>query len=280
MYAPPDDATRARMAAALAEGARRLGVMPSGPLSWGWQGCTIGSPAGDRWLRIDSSTPGGTLRRAPGEGAAGAEQLLPAAVPRPRLHGTAAWVSGGYTYEAELSDLVTVPVISPGRCDLTTDPGLPEHWWTNLRQALGLLAASEAGMRITVRDTWAARAFPHYLGIPAPDTIERTTGHGDLQWANITGPPLTLLDWERWGRVPVGFDAGLLHACSLAVPAVADRIRSLFDDVLDTEAGRIGELCALAEMLQAVARGWYPELAEPLTTRAQQLTGTRPPESP
>ncbi|MGA5135147.1 hypothetical protein ACPCTO_35755 [Streptomyces olivoreticuli] len=266
------------MTAAHAKGARRLGVTPAGPLAWGWLGCTVGGRAGNRWLRIDSSTTGGVLRREPGEGTAGAEQLVPPEVPRPRLYDVAAWTADGYAYEAELSDLVTVPVVSPDRCDLTTDPGLPKHWWADLRRALDLLAKSEAGVRVTVRDGWARRAFPHFLGIPAPEAIERTTGHGDLQWSNLTGPPLMLLDWERWGLVPTGFDAGLLHACSLAVPAVAEQILGTFDDVLGTEAGRVGELCALAEMLQAAARGWYP--VEPLAARAQQLTGVRPPDSP
>ncbi|WP_259470477.1 hypothetical protein [Streptomyces sp. 1114.5] len=89
--------------------------------------------------------------------------------------------------------------------------------------------------------------------------------------------PLTLLDWERWGLVPVGYDPGLLHANSLLVPTVATRLRSEFASVLDTPAGRIGELVALAEMLQAVARGGYRELAPLLADRAAELTGVRPP---
>ncbi|MFQ6199800.1 hypothetical protein [Streptomyces sp. NPDC000405] len=103
------------------------------------------------------------------------------------------------------------------------------------------------------------------------------TGHGDLHWGNLTTVPLALLDWERWGLVPFGYDAGLLHANSLLVPDVATRIRKEFAAVLDTPAGRIGELAALAEMLQAVARGWYPDLAPRLLVRAEALTGVRPP---
>ncbi|MFI2074010.1 hypothetical protein [Streptomyces triculaminicus] len=107
--------------------------------------------------------------------------------------------------------------------------------------------------------------------------MERVTGHGDLHWGNLTAAPLCLLDWERWGLVPFGYDAGLLHASSLLVPDVAARIRKEFAAVLDTPAGRIGELAALAEMLQAVARGWYPDLAPRLVARAEALTGVHPP---
>ncbi|MEW2630414.1 hypothetical protein AB0903_01830 [Streptomyces sp. NPDC048389] len=132
-------------------------------------------------------------------------------------------------------------------------------------------------MKATVRDGWIQRAFPQFLGIPAPAKIERVTGHGDPHWGNLTAMPLTLLDWERWGRVPYGYDAGLLHANSLFIPDVADRIRMEFASVLYTPAGRVGELAALAEMLQAVARGWYPDLAPRLLARAESLTGVRPP---
>ncbi|WP_405681498.1 hypothetical protein [Streptomyces sp. NBC_01238] len=39
------------------------------------------------------------------------------------------------------------------------------------------------GAKETVRDEWIERAFPQFLGIPAPSKIERVTGHGDLHWA-------------------------------------------------------------------------------------------------
>ncbi|GHF33356.1 hypothetical protein [Streptomyces morookaense] len=279
MYAPPDELTRARMEAAFAEAARRFAITPDGPPAWGWQGCTLGRRAGDRWLRVASGRGTRLPERRQGEGMAGAEELLPADVPRPHLYGTEGWVADDYVYEAELADCVTTPVVSPHRCDIAEDPGLPEQWWADLRRALDVLAKAPAG-RTTVRDSWATAAFPHFLGIPAPETIERTTGHGDLQWANLTGHPLVILDWERWGRVPVGFDAGTLHAASLGVPTIATKVRDVFSDALGTDAGRVGELCALAEMLQAVARGFYPHLADALADRVEELTGTRPPRTP
>ncbi|MET8626575.1 hypothetical protein ABZW30_22930 [Kitasatospora sp. NPDC004669] len=173
-------------------------------------------------------------------------------------------------------DYITDPVVST-RPDLVNDPNLPDTWWHALRTATESLGGAR-GTRITVRDTWIKKAFPQYLGIPAPAEVERVTGHGDFHWGNLTGPALTILDWERWGLVPVGFDPGMLHANSLLVPAVAARIRDEFAAVLDTPAGRTGELAAIAEMLQAVARGWYPELAAPLAGRAQELTGVTPPQ--
>ncbi|MER6528450.1 hypothetical protein [Streptomyces sp. NPDC001508] len=72
----------------------------------------------------------------------------------------------------------------------------------------------------------------------------------------------------------------MLYVDGLRVPAVADRIRSEFAHVLDTPVGLIGEEIALAEMLQAVGRGWYAALAPYLLDRAEELTGIRPTASP
>ncbi|WKK25055.1 hypothetical protein QZH56_05375 [Streptomyces olivoreticuli] len=186
------------------------------------------------------------------------------------------WTDGDWAFEAEVLDYIRARIVSPERADLDRDPGLSDEWWGTLRRALDLLAEAE-GVKTTVRDGWIERAFPQFLGIPAPEKVGRVTGHGDLHWGNLTATPLTLLDWERWGLVPRGYDAGLLHANSLLVPDVAARIRLEFASVLDTPAGRIGELAALAEMLQAVARGWYPDLAPHLRARAEALSGVRPP---
>ncbi|MGW0552430.1 hypothetical protein [Streptomyces altiplanensis] len=66
----------------------------------------------------------------------------------------------------------------------------------------------------------------------------------------------------------------LLHAYTLAAPATASRIRHEFAHVLNTDAGRTGELIALAQLLQACARGVHPALAPLIARRAGNLTGT------
>ncbi len=57
-----------------------------------------------------------------------------------------------------------------------------------------------------------ARIHQHH-----PDEITFSTAHGDLHWANLTGPTLTLVDWEGWGSAPVGYDAANLCLRSLYV---------------------------------------------------------------
>ncbi|WP_328966243.1 hypothetical protein [Streptomyces virginiae] len=279
MYSPPDDPTRERMQAAHAEALHRLGLHTSGPYAWGWNARTISSLAStDHWLRIEATPDDRAAARELDEGISGAENL-PDAVPRPRLHATTTWTKDAWTYTADLLTHIPHPVISPHTPELRADPGLDDRWWTELRGALDALATVPTG-RETVRTLWMRRTFPLFLGVDAPDRIERETGHGDLHWANLTGTPLTVMDWERWGSVPAGFDAGLLHAYSQRVPAVAARVRAEFAHVLDTPTGRIGELAALCEMLQSVARGEYTEIAPALMHRAEALTGRRLPVPP
>ncbi|MCG6499243.1 hypothetical protein [Kitasatospora sp. A2-31] len=270
----PDDDTRHDLAVAHQKAAGFLGLVCTGPQVFGTSGTTVGRRAENVWLRVSR----GSRHRAPrptGQGALGAEQLVPASVPRPRLHDTLDWTEAGWFYQADVFDLVG-PAIS-STPDLRANPGLDDGWWTGLRTALAGIAEAP-GTKITLRQAWVDEVFPRYLGIPAPVDIERTTGHGDLQWANLTAQPLKILDWERWGQVPVGYDPAVLWVSSLLVPAVADRIRAEFADILDTPAGRVGQLIAIAEMLQAVDRGYYPELAQLLAERARGLTGVTPPQ--
>ncbi|MGX1762312.1 hypothetical protein ACWIG5_36360 [Streptomyces lydicus] len=275
MFAPADEEIQLRMEKVHAQAAQRLGVSCVGPAAWGWQGRTIGRRADDQWLRV-AAAPEGRSPRAPGKGIASAEAQLPDSVPRPRLIAISAWSVDGYRYEAELTTYVSAPVVSGHRPDLDRDPELSGIWWSSLRSALNTIAEVQQAPRLTVRDEWITRAFPEFLSISAPAEVHRVTGHADLHWANLTRDPFTLLDWERWGAVPVGFDAGLLHAYSLLTPSVATRIRTEFGDVLNTPAGRVGELCAVAEMLQAVTRGWYTDLAPHLKAHAAALTREPP----
>ncbi|WP_406164815.1 hypothetical protein [Streptomyces sp. NBC_00996] len=127
--------------------------------------------------------------------------------------------------------------------------------------------------RVAVRQGWVDKSQTRFLGIPAVQIAATHTGHGALHWANLTGQPLVILDWEAWGRMPVGFGIGLLHAYSLTCPATAQRSQAEFDSTPNSPAGRVGELIAVGRLLQVVHRGGHPELALPLERHAQHLTG-------
>ncbi|MFD0561803.1 hypothetical protein ACFQ2M_06975 [Kitasatospora saccharophila] len=152
---------------------------------YGTSGTTVGRHADDFWLRVSRSS----RTRAPrptGQGPLGAEQLLPDSVPRPRIHRTVDWIDGEWFYQGDVFDLVG-PAISPTP-DLQHEPLLDDHWWGALRAALADLATASAA-RTTPRQQWIEENLPKYLGTPAPTSIEWITGHGDLQWANLTATP-------------------------------------------------------------------------------------------
>ncbi|MFF9673596.1 MULTISPECIES: hypothetical protein [Streptomyces] len=273
VFVPPharDDQVRMRHAHAAA--ARMFKVTPTGPDVWGWQGRTLGRRAGQWWLRLVCA-PEDKLNRRLWEGTTTAHHALPPAVPRPRLHDVLEWSAHGHAYRAELSEYVPLPALQSGGPVLTTDPDLPSVWWADLRLALEA-TSSVLTDRQAVRQQWVDKNLTRFLGIPAFQIESWTTGHGDLHWANLTGAPLVILDWEGWGLIPVGFDVGLLHAYSLTRPVTAARVRQEFAHVLDTPAGRAGELVALAQLLQVAARGGHPDLAPHLARHAEHLTGT------
>ncbi|MET9735167.1 hypothetical protein ABZZ79_32380 [Streptomyces sp. NPDC006458] len=252
--------------------ARQFEVSASGPEVWGWQGRTLGRRAGDCWLRVVSAAvdkAGGRLW----EGRATADTAVPRSVSRPRLRGVLDWASAGVAYRAELTEYVPVHPVTRGTSALARDIALPDAWWSELKSALATLATVPTD-RESVRQGWVDRNFRRFLGIDPVQITETTTGHADLHWANLTREPLALLDWENWGRLPVGYDLGLFHAYSLATPATAARIRREFAHVLDTDACRTGELVALAQLPQACTRGVHPTPTPLIARRAEELTHT------
>ncbi|MFD4210210.1 hypothetical protein ACFWRG_29955 [Micromonospora tulbaghiae] len=261
-----------RMRRAHASAAQQFRVSATGPEVWGWQGRTLGRRAGDCWLRIVSAEvdkAGGRLW----EGTATADTHVPRSVPRPRLRGVLDWTAPDVAFRAELTEYVSVPPVTSGTPALDQDIALPDSWWSELKSALGTLATVPTD-RESVRQNWVDRNFRRFLGIAPVRIRETTTGHADLHWANLTSAPLILFDWENWGRLPLGYDLGLLHAYSLAAPATAARIRREFGPVLDTDAGRTGELIALGQLLQACSRSVHPHLAPLIARQAEHLTGT------
>ncbi|MER5440822.1 hypothetical protein [Streptomyces sp. NPDC002790] len=275
--APAQRTDRDRMVRAHAAAARELRVAASGSLVWGWQGRTLGRRADRFWLRLlcaPLEKEGGHLW----EGTATAQQALPRSIPRPALHHVLDWTAGVHAYRAELTEYVPTRPLETGSPVLKREVDLPNAWWQDLKQALAD-ASKTPTSRVAVRQGWVDKSFTRFLGIPPVQITATQTGHGDLHWANLTGPPVVLLDWEGWGRMPVGFDVGVLHAYSLTCPGTAHRIRQEFHGVLDSPEGRVGELVAVGQLLQVVDRGGHPELGTPLRLHAASLTGVPVPQA-
>ncbi|WP_344589748.1 phosphotransferase [Actinomadura vinacea] len=186
-----------------------------------------------------------------------AATVLPPHVPRPALLKVTDWATDEYAYRAELTTYVTTPTCS-NTPDLPRRAEAPTPWWSQLRGALDAVMATPVPTRRepVISQAYVNRAIPAFLGARHIDTTVRrwTLAHGDLQWANLTAPELTILDWEGFGPAPFGFDAANLHAYALPVPDVARQVRCTFSDILGTPDGWLAELVVGASVLQAADR--------------------------
>ncbi|MEU3990753.1 hypothetical protein AB0F24_20625 [Streptomyces platensis] len=277
MFTAPEPAVRDRMLSARGHACALLGLADTtGGEVWGYAGRTLSgavhTPTGAAWLRLVSDLQeksGGKLWEGPRE----AEQSLPPAVPRPRLLGLCDWSADGWDYRAEHYEIVTTPSVAKSPV-LHHHADLPDTWWQDLHQALAHISLVRTD-RQAVREHYIRRRVPEFTGV-TPGEITWTTAHGDLHWANLTGPALTLLDWEGWGTAPLGYDSANLYLHSLPVPDIAERIRKEFAHVLDTPAGRIGELTACTEILQAAPRvPFYADLADGVRQHLSRLKDPR-----
>ncbi|MGW1622716.1 hypothetical protein [Streptomyces sp. NPDC002172] len=275
MYSPPSDPdTERRMRAHHASAARALDVRTEpGSEFWGWAGRTLGAPAHTAdgqlaWLRLVSA-PEDKASGKLWDGALDAQQAFgDLDGRRPTLLGVHDTFDDSTAYRAELSVRVDEPVLSDDPI-LQHDLELPDSWWADLAEALGKVSTAGTD-RVAVRQQYMDRAIPEFVGIPAPAVTRWSTAHSDVHWANLTGSPLRILDWEGWGRAPEGFDAATLYAYTLLQPDTADRVRAAFP-VLGSPAGLAAETTVCAQLLQTVNRGDNLNLADQLRTWSDEL---------
>ncbi|MFE7462607.1 hypothetical protein ACFU6R_00690 [Streptomyces sp. NPDC057499] len=221
------------------------------------------------WLKV-AAIPSEKAAGAGWDGSEHAQQAMSSDVPRPRFRGSFQWAADGYTYRADVHDQIKDRPISSGPLP---PPGLtlPDAWWTALRTALDAIKAA-ATNRTAIKQERLHWALPRFLGVPVNTEVpEWSTIHADIQWSNLVGPDLCILDWERWGRGPAGYDEAALFISSLTAPAVAERVRHEFKHVLDTPAGHFSQLVVASEYLQGMERGNNLDLEAPLRTHVAKL---------
>ena len=178
-------------------------------------------------------------------------------VPRPVWIAAATWSDPerGVVWKAEETSLAPGGAVSSG-ADLVEDPCLPETWWAALRDGLASLATHTTD-RVALEQKHLTRRVHEVYGSGVDTRIlddAWACAHGDLGYANLTGPELMLLDWESWGMAPVGWDAACLWASSLGVPEVADRVVTEFAEQLATRSGLLCRLLLCANVARATLR--------------------------
>ncbi|MFJ6212026.1 hypothetical protein ACIQGZ_01590 [Streptomyces sp. NPDC092296] len=152
-----------------------------------------------------------------------------------------------------------------GSAVVANDPALSSGWWAQLNASLDALARQRTN-RIATPDTETIDQ----------DLVERTVrqvfprvdatvrkwcpAHADLNWANVTAPEFCIFDWEDWGMAPRGLDAATLWAASLAVPALADRVRVERSTDFASRDGKLMTLFVAAKILGPYAHPEDPHL--------------------
>jgi hypothetical protein len=252
---PDTDDTRKRMLIAFEMACRVFGATGTdSPTTWGWKVRTLSGAinlaAGPAWLRI-ARMPHGHPPSVFWTGNRDAHRELPASVPRPRLLRGTEFGDDAWDYCAEAFELLPASLLS-GQPTTPWSVLPPQSWWQGLRTALRTVAGARTS-RFTIQpdrlDAMMGRVLGSGHHCAHPSLWE--PAHGDLHWANLTGPSLQILDWEGWGMAPPGYDAATLLAYSLPDPAVAEAVHRQFTDQLDTPVGRCTQRAVLSEQLWA-----------------------------
>lgn len=254
----------------LTRAAAYFDVHVTGPPVFGWRLRSASAPAtgpdGDRWLRVGSEYAA-FIDEAPEfwTGNVDANEV-PTTVSKPRVLAWTDWAIGDGDRRVRAELMTRLPGRPCSNSEILRAPlAAPDAWWAGLRGAVDTLRTVSTGRH---RDAPAVKTrYRHLLGNDVVVT-RWETGHGDLHWNNLLGPEFGLLDWEMWGRLPVGMDAASLYCRTLLVPETAARVREVFADVLDTPAGRVAQLLAAASLLH---RGEFPDLDQPLRRHIRRL---------
>ena len=116
----------------------------------------------------------------------------------------------GVVWKAEETSLTPGGAVSIS-ADLVEDPRLPETWWVALRNGLNALAAHTTDRVALDQDHLTGRVHEVYGSGVDTRVLDHAwaCAHGDLGYANLTGPDLMFLDWESWGIAPIGWDVSL-----------------------------------------------------------------------
>ena len=275
----PDRRTRQRMLAAFAAACDRLQIHDTTDTPvWGWRGRTLSRrvllAASPCWMRLAAS-PKDRIAQTFWRGNVSAEHELPGSVPKPRLLRFQEHDDQSWAYATEVFELSPTTALSP--TPATLRPLVPtEAWWQQLRTTLNAVATVPT-TRYTITPAFLATIMAQVLGhnLPPAPPDPWVTSHGDLHWANLAGPTLTIFDWEGWGLAPTGYDAATLLVHSLHCPLTTTEVRRHFADQLDTPAGRYAQQAVLAEHLWIHRRDPHNAHAALMRSELERLSTPR-----
>jgi len=267
-----DAAHRTWLTDAFAKAAANACATPLGLPVFGWNDRSMSSRVAtsrsEQWLRLvveQQSWAGGDFWTG------NRDANVITGVAKPSVLGHWEWSDGTWAVRAELMTLVEGAPCSPTP-ELREPVDLPASWWDGLASSLAGLAGVETE-RVHLRQADVTRRLEVFFGdsVGDPRVSRWTAAHTDLHWANLLAPGYVLVDWEGWGLAPAGYDAACLFVHSLLVPEVAERVREVLGEHLQTRDGLLAQLYATTRLLQRADQGDYSGMAIPLHRNADRV---------
>jgi len=227
----------------------------------------------DTWVRIERRL----LDKISEQGWNGAESAARLeGIAQPEWHGCVVWRDADEPVMWRADETELLPEAPIGTAVLSVAPELPDEWWEALNASLDALAAQDTRRvatpdTVTITQALVTESIRSVFSGDFDTTIERwVPAHADLNWANMTAPAFSLFDWEDWGNAPLGLDSTSLWSSSLAVPALADRVRHERRSDFESRDGKLMTLFVCSKILGPYAHPEDPRL-EPAQRVAEQV---------
>ncbi|WP_460082416.1 hypothetical protein [Streptomyces variabilis] len=197
-------------------------------------------------------------------------------IAQPAWQGCVVWRGADEPVMWRADETELLPGMPIGTAVLSEDPKLPDEWWQAFNASLDALAAQDTRRvatpdTVTVTQALVTESIHSVFSGDFDTTVERwVPAHADLNWANMTAPTFSLFDWEDWGNAPRGLDSASLWGSSLAVPALADRVRQERRRDFESRDGKLMTLFVCSKILGPDAHPEDPRL-EPARRMAEQI---------
>lgn len=193
-------------------------------------------------------------------------------IPKPQIIRHEEWTSNGTRWGVLQMTVAPSPVVEPVQWAQNNASEVSDEWIGSFAGAIRNLNRVHCDRVYASPDKIRHVIFANFGRDVDLRVEEWRASWVETHWANITGPNLMLLDWERWALAPRGFDAALLLAYSCIYPDLEKRIRAAFSDDLTSPPGIAGQYAAYAHILEAIKSNLvHPALREPILKLAMRL---------
>jgi hypothetical protein len=253
------------------EACTRIGVVPVSEIDRGYWGKSLGAIVatadGKRhWLKVFGVTEIDNANRL---AEIRADEIVGAW--KPLLITQHDWNDAGIHYTARLMTLADNSIErNPWAGQAAVQ--ISESWINDLTASLNCLgsyASTRTFLKQKMLEDWLFAR--HRIQCEFPQGQWRLS-HNDLNWSNVTGPILSILDWEWHGYSPVGYDPGRLIAFACRHDGLVKRLEQAFVPYFASFTGLVARAYATDRVMEGVRSGVFdPDLEFPLGRMIDRL---------